>query len=138
MIKITYTSTHMLYFYTRKIASTSPIHPQIKFQDVPCLSLSKVIIIMYGLYKKKRNKRCIAKEGMPHAYKACQKKKKKKKCIPKEGMPHTHKVCQKKERKRKYSPYQKKYYKGERIHIKELHPPYTKNIHTLVHLDQGL
>ena len=32
-----------------------------------------------GYTKKKRNKRCIAKEGMPHAYKACQKKKKKKK-----------------------------------------------------------
>src|SRR6185437_1341040 len=95
MIKITYTSTHMLYFYTWKIASTSPIHPQIKLQDVPCLSLSKVIIIMYGLYKK--NKRC----------------------IPKEGMPHTHKVCQKRRRKkREYSPYQKQY-KGKRIHIKE-------------------
>ena len=53
MIKITYTSTHMLYFYTWKIASTSPIHPQIKLQDVPYLSLSKVIIIMYGLFKKK-------------------------------------------------------------------------------------
>ena len=66
-------------------------------------------------------------------------KKKEKRCIPKEGMPHTHKVCQKKkrERKRKYSPYQK-YYKGERNHIKEFHPPSTKNIHTLAHLDQGL
>src|SRR6185295_10078812 len=130
MIKITYTSTHMLYFYTWKIASTSPIHPQIKLQDVPCLSLSKVIIIMYGLYK--RNKRCIPKEGMPHAHKACQKRererekvhtqrryatytqgvtKKKKKekkererekrCIPKEGMPHTHKACQKKRKRKK-------------------------------------
>ena len=49
MIKITYTFTHMLYFYTWKIASTSPIHPQIKPQ-VLCLSLSKVIIIIYGLY----------------------------------------------------------------------------------------
>ena len=68
----------------------------------------------------KRNKRCIPKEGMPHAHKAWQKKEKR--CIPKEGMPHTHKVCQKKERekerKRKYSPYQK-HYKGKRIHIKE-------------------
>ena len=43
----------------------------------------------------------------------------------------------KKRRKRKYSPYQK-YYKGERNHIKEFHPPSTKNIHTLAHLDQGL
>ena len=72
---------------------------------------------------------------MPHATRHV--KKREKKCIPKEGMPHTHKVCQKKERKRKYSPYQK-YYKGERNHIKEFHPPSTKNIHTLTHLDQGL
>ena len=55
---------------------------------------------------KKRNERCIPKEGMPHAHKACQKKREER-CIPKEGMPHTHKMCQKKERKRKYSPYQK-------------------------------
>ena len=48
-----------------------------------------------------------------------------------------HKACQKKGRKRKYSPYQK-YYKEERNHIKEFHPPSTKNIHTLAHLDQGL
>ena len=62
-------------------------------------------------------------------------------------MPHTHKVCQKKrERKRKYTPYPRKrkytpyqkHYKGKRIHIKEFHPPSTKNIHTLAHLDQGL
>ena len=45
MIKITYTSIW-------KMASTS-IHPQIKLHVVPCLSLSKVIIMMYGLYKKK-------------------------------------------------------------------------------------
>ena len=48
-----------------------------------------------------------------------------------------HKACQKKGRKRKYSPYQK-HYKGKRIHIKEFHPPSTKNIHTPAHLDQGL
>ena len=46
-------------------------------------------------------------------------------------MPTRH--VKKKERKRKYSPY-----KGERIHIKEFHPPSTKNIHTLALLDQGL
>ena len=46
-------------------------------------------------------------------------KKREKRCIPKEGMPHTHKVCQKKrDRKRKCSTYQK-LYKGKRIHIKE-------------------
>jgi len=48
---------------------------------------------------QKEIKRCIPKEGMPHAHKACQKKEKR--CIPKEGMPHTHKVCQKKEREKK-------------------------------------
>ena len=84
--------------------------------------------------QKKENKRCIPKEGMPHAHKACQKKEREKRCIPKEGVPHTHKVCQKKEEKEKYSPYQK-YYRGERIHIKEFLPPSTKNIHTLAHLD---
>ena len=35
---------------------------------------------------QKENKRCIPKEGMPHAS-AC-KKKEDKRCIPKEGMPH--------------------------------------------------
>ena len=40
-----------------------------------------------GLCKKKKNKRCIPKEGMPHAS-ACQKNKKNKKCIPKDDMPH--------------------------------------------------
>ena len=85
----------------------------------------------------KRNKRCIPKEGLPHAHKACQKKRKREKM-------HTQRRCathpqgvSKKRRKRKYSPYQK-YYKGERNHIKEFHPPFTKNIHTLAHLDQGL
>ena len=37
---------------TWKIASTS-IHPQIKLHVVSCLSFSKVIYMMYGLYKKK-------------------------------------------------------------------------------------
>ena len=63
---------------------------------------------MYGAIQK-RNKKCIPKEGMPHARKACQKKEEKR-YIPKEGMPHAHKACQKKEEKKekeKYSPYQK-------------------------------
>ena len=67
----------------------------------------------------KRNKRCIPKEGMPHAHKACQKKREREKM-------HTQRryaTCPqgvlkkiKEERKRrKYSPYlRKKYYKGER------------------------
>ena len=47
-------------------------------------SLSK-IHLRYGAMQKE-NKRCIPKEGMPHAS-ACQKKENKR-CIPKEGMPH--------------------------------------------------
>ena len=75
-----------------KIASIS-IHHKIKLQIIPWLSLSKVTIKDMGYTK--RNKRCIPKEGMPHAHKACQKEKeKKKRCIPKEGMPHARKACQ--------------------------------------------
>ena len=48
----------------------------------------------------KRNKRCIPKEGMPHAHKAWWKKKEKKRYISKEGMPHAHKPCQKKKREK--------------------------------------
>ena len=70
--------------------------------------------------EREREKRCIPKEGMPHAHKACQKKEKKKK-----------------KRKRKYGPYQNNFIR-ERIHMKEFHPPSTKNIHTLAHLNQGL
>ena len=74
-------------------------------------------------------KRCIPKEGMPHAHKACQKKRKD--AYPKK-VCHTPTRCVKKERekerKRKYSPYQK-HYKGKRIHIKEfsciIHQKYT-------------
>ena len=68
----------------------------------------------------KRNKRCIPKEGMPHARNTCQKKERKD-AYPKK-VCHTPTRCVKKMRKRKYSPYQK-YYKGERNHIKEFHPP---------------
>ena len=64
------------------------------------------------------------------------KKKERKDAYPKK-VCHTPTRCVKKRGKRKYSPYQK-YYKGERNHIKEFHPPSTKNIHTLAHLDQGL
>ena len=65
------------------------------------------------------------------------KKKERKDAYPKK-VCHTPTRCVKKRRKIKYSPYQK-YYKGERNHIKEFHPPSTKtNIHTLAHLDQGL
>ena len=54
-----------------------------------------------GLYKKKkRNKRCIPKEGMPHAS-ACQKKgRENERSIPKEGMPHASACHKKKKEKR--------------------------------------
>ena len=93
-----------------------------------------------GMTMKKREKRCIPKEGMPHVHKACQKKRERKDAYPKKvcHMPtrhvkkkeiekmHTQRryatqpqgVSKKRERKRKYSPYQK-HYKGKRIHIKE-------------------
>ena len=51
-------------------------------------------------------------------------------------MPTRH--VKKKEKKENIAHTKKIYYKGERIHIKEFHPPSTKNIHTLAHLDQGL
>jgi hypothetical protein len=44
----------------------------------------------------------------------------------------------KKKEKENIAHTKKTYYKGERNHIKEFHPPSTKNIHTLAHLDQGL
>ena len=71
--------------------------------------------------EREREKRCIPKEGMPHDHKACQKKEKKKKKKERENIAHT-----------------KKKFIRERIHMKEFHPPSTKNIHTLAHLNQGL
>ena len=80
-------------------------------------------------YAKRKIKRCIPKEGMPHAL-ACQKKENKR-CIPKEGMPHAQ-ACQEKKRD---SPLSKKKEKGEMVHIKEFihHPPKTSaHLHILI------
>ena len=69
-----------------------------------------------------------------------------KRCVPKEGMSHAHKACQKKREKKrrgKDSPYpkknEKKRNKREMIHTKEFinHPPKIY-FHTLAHLDHGL
>ena len=68
----------------------------------------------YGAMQKEKNKRCIPKEGMPHAQ-ACQKK-----------------------RERKDSPLSKKKEKERDGAYKGVHTPSTKNIHKLAHLDQGL
>ena len=61
------------------------------------------------------------------------KRKKRKRCIPKEGMPHAS-ACQKKIYIASYPKRNKKRdgaYKG-------VHTPSNKNIHTLALLDQGL
>ena len=112
MIKITYTSTHMLYFYTWKVASTS-IHPSTNKTPSCTMSIS--------LQSYHHNVWAIQKE-IKNAYpkKVCHiptrhvKKKEKMhtqiryaSCL--QGMT---------KRKRKYSPYQQ-YYKGGRIHIKD-------------------
>ena len=76
----------------------------------------KKVCHMVWHVKKRENKRCIPKEGMPHAY-ACQKKR---------------------EEERKDSPLSKKKEKGRDGAYKGVHTPSTKNIHTLAHLDQGL
>ena len=66
--------------------------------------------------------------------------KKKERCIPKEGMPHAHKACKKK-RREKDSPHPRK---GERWFMRRssytIHPKkeQKKFNHTLAHFDQGL
>ena len=62
------------------------------------------------------------------------KKKREKRCIPNEGMPHAHKACQKK--KKKDSPHPRKIKKRDGS-CKGVHPPSAKKkIHTLTHLNQ--
>ena len=114
MIKITYTSTHMLYFYTWKIASIS-IHTSTN--KTPCCTM------FISLQRYHHDVWAIQKE-IKDAY-------------PKKVCDTPTRCVKKREREKKYSPYQK-HYKGKRIHIKEFHPPSTKNIHTFAHLDQGL
>ena len=82
---------------------------------------------------QKENKRCIPKEGMPHAS-ACQKKR------IKDAYPK--KVCHmlrhvKKERERN-SPLTKKKEKGRDGAYNGVRTPSTKNIHTLAHIDRSL
>ena len=61
-------------------------------------------------------------------------KEKRKRCIPKEGMAHAHKACQKK--KKKDSPHPRKIKKRDGS-CKGVHPPSVKKkMHTLAHLDQ--
>ena len=101
---------HMLCFYTR--SKQNSIRTQNK-TPCPCMTpLSQKYVKDMGLCKKE-NKRCIPKEGMPHAS-ACQKK-----------------------RKEKIAPYPKTKKKRDGAY-KGVHTPSTKKIHTLPHLDQGL
>ena len=58
------------------------------------------------------------------------KKKREKRCIPNEGMPHAHKACQKKKRK---SPHPREIKKIDGS-CKGVHPPSAKKKST--HLDQ--
>jgi hypothetical protein len=61
-------------------------------------------------------------------------KKKKKRCIPKEDMPHAHKACHRKEKKD--SPHPKEIKEREMVHEKEFihHPPKKKKIYITTHL----
>ena len=82
-------------------------------------SLSK-IYQGYGAMQKE-NKRCITKEGMPHAS-ACQKKGRKDAYLKK--VCHMPRHVKKKE-KEKIAPYPKRKKKREMVHTKEFihHPP---------------
>ena len=92
-------------------------------------TLSQKICQGYGAMQKE-NKRCISKEGMPHAS-ACKKKRIKD--------AYQKKVCHMlRHVKKKDSPLSKKKEKERDGAHKGVHTPSTKNIHTLAHLDQGL
>ena len=96
-------------------------------------SISQKYIKDMGLCKKKKNKRCIPKEGMPHAS-TCQKRKEKiKDAYPK-------KVCHMLQhvKKKEIAPDPERKKKKRDGSYKGVHIPSTKNIHTLAHLDQGL
>ena len=126
MIKITYMSTHMLYFYHWKIAIIS-IHSQNKTPS-SVMSLSPRLSSRIWAIQKE------IKDAYPK--KVCHmpkrhdnEKKREKRCIPKEGMPHVHKTCQKKKKKKNiYSPCPRKKYKERDRSSNGVHPLSTKNI----------
>ena len=60
------------------------------------------------------------------------KKRERKRCIPKEGMPHAHKACQKK-KKGKDSPHPRKINKRDGS-CKGVHPPSAKHKSTHLHI----
>ena len=135
MIKITYASTHMLYFYTWKIASTS-IHPSTN--KTPCciitISLQNYHKIVWAIQKeiKDADPKKICHMPTRHV-----KKKEREKMHTQRRYASCLQGMTKRKGRRKSSPY-KKYYKGERNHMKESLPSSTKNFHTLAHLDQGI
>ena len=75
---------------------------------------------------QKENKRCLPKEGRPHAHGVCQKKEKR--CIPKDMLA---KACQK-----NVDSLRLKITKGERVRQKEFIHESPKIVHTHAHLDQ--
>ena len=78
---------------------------------------------------QKENKRCIPKEGMPHAS-ACQKKKKIKDASPKK-VCHMPRHVKKKEREKSPLSKKKEKEKREMVHTKEfIHHPPKKYPHT--------
>jgi len=120
---------HMLCFYTR--SKQISIHPQNKTPS-PCMThLSQKYIKDMGLWE---NKRCIPKEGMPHAS-ACQKKEKKDAYPKKVCHMLRHVKKKKKKRKEKIAPYPKRKKKREMVHTKEFihHPPkISTHLHILI------
>ena len=60
------------------------------------------------------------------------KKRERERCIPKEGMPHAHKACQKK-KKEKNSPHPRKIKKRDGS-CKGVHPPSAKKTTTHLHI----
>ena len=62
-------------------------------------------------------------------------KKREKRCIPNQGLPHAYKACQKKKKREKDSPHPRKIKKRDGS-CKGVHPPSAKKNHKLAHLDQ--
>ena len=132
MIKITSTSTHMLYFYHLKIAIIS-IHSQNKTPSSIMSLFPRLSSRIWAIQKE-------IKDAYPkkvcHMPKRHDNKKKEKRCIPKKGMPHVHKTCRKKEKQYTHTAHvPEKNTEREIDHpMKFNYPP--KIFHTLAPLDQ--
>src|SRR6185503_17052045 len=101
MIKITYTSTHMLYFYHWKIAIIS-IHSQNKTPSSIMTLSPRLPSRIWAIQKEIKDAYPKKVCHMPKRQEKKRKPRKEKRCIPKEGMPHVHKTCRKKKKRKKY------------------------------------